>query len=289
MHTHTHTPLSLAAPCLLPPPCSLSLSLPPSPLHILICSFLISLPPFSLPPLFLFLLLSLFLSPCPFGPIYLLPLTAFSLVSPSSGGFTAWGWCRITWIPFTGCPLLSSHLSARWILLLSPFDIQGNWGTGKATQPINKYLQSSYNAPDTLPGSNDPDRQKSRNCPFQFIQGRACGWQEAVKIPRHGQCRAPGPFPKNSKALLSCMSVKQQAWHGRKQGQKEKQRKGSFIFQCRSHGECGQSQVRKMCIDHWSPDMVSAASMKLACWCLFVLMEFTAFHGREAVSYLLFF
>ena len=72
-HTHTHTPLSLAAPCLLPLPCSLSLL--PSPLHTLICSFPISLPPFSLPPLFLFLLLlSLSFSfPLPSVPFMSLP------------------------------------------------------------------------------------------------------------------------------------------------------------------------------------------------------------------------
>ena len=95
-HTHTHTHTSVSG-CSLSPsstlfPLSPSLTSPHPHLFIsnLSPSFLSS-SPLPLPSSF-----SLFFSPSPFGPIYVPPLTAFSLVSPSSGGFTARGWYRIT-------------------------------------------------------------------------------------------------------------------------------------------------------------------------------------------------
>ena len=72
-------------------------------------------------------------------------------------------------------------------------------------------------------------------------------------------------------------------------GPKGEAKERQLYFPVRKSCRTWPKPSEEMHVDHWSPDMVSAASLKLACWCLFVLMEFTASHGREAVSYLLFF
>lgn len=100
--------------------------------------------------------------------------------------------------------------------------------------------------------------------------GRSWGWQEAVSVLRPGQHGVLGPLPKNSEALLPCISIKQQAGSltGQENGSKEAAAKERQLYspaQKPQRARPKPSPLRTACMDGWSPDTVSAASLKLGC------------------------